>query len=306
MRRVSYGLALVLLATVVGVTAVEGAKTPPAKKATVSFGKAQAATHKAGVSKPPLVPFIRTLSFTAKSNAGCVAANPAKHIAPTCPAIFQMQRALKAAKFRPASSHATGVFGKSTRDQIKKFQKAKKIPPSGVYGTRTHRALTRYYDLTGRQRLQQVAKDRKAQAVNSAFVTVAYHFYRVGGRTLVYSQSASRGNLGHYPNIPPATDCSGFVTAIYKAVGQPDPNGFGYSPVGYTGTLALHGVRVGDWSHLHVGDLVFYGGGFPYGHVTMIVDAKRKLVISHGQTGVRIEPYNYRRVAAIRRYFGTA
>lgn len=302
-------LAVVVSGVTLAITDADGAKTakvPPDKKATVSFGKAQAATHKAGVTAPPLVPFIRTLSFTKKSNAGCVAANPGKHIVPTCPAIFQMQRALKAAKFRPVHAKATGVFGKSTRDQIRAFQRAKKIPPSGIYGSRTHKALTRYYDLTGRRRLQQVAKDRKAQAVTAAFTTVAYHFARVGGTTLTYSQSSSRGNLGHYPGIPPATDCSGFVTAIYKAVGQPDPNGFGYSPVGYTGTLALHGVRVGNWSDLHVGDLVFYGGGFPYGHVTMVVDAKRRLVISHGSRGVRIVAYNYRPVSAIRRYTGTA
>jgi cell wall-associated NlpC family hydrolase len=288
---------LVAALIVVGVVltsalAADTATTPPAKKATVAFGIAQAKTHRAGVTQPPIVPFIRTLSFTKASNKHC-----------PCTPVFQMQRALKAAKFRPVHAKSTGVFGKNTRDQIAAFQRARRIAPSGVYGSRTHKALSRYYDLTGRKRLVQFAHDRKSAAVYSAFTTVGYHFYRVGGTTLTYSQGASRGILGHYPGIPPATDCSGFVTAIYKAVGRPDPNGFRFSPVGYTGTLAQHGVRVTNWHALKPGDLVFYGGGFPYGHVAMVVNGFLGLVVSHGSRGVKLLAYNYRRVSVVRRYY---
>jgi cell wall-associated NlpC family hydrolase len=102
------------------------------------------------------------------------------------------------------------------------------------------------------------------------------------------------------------------VTWLFKVSGAPvsglaghlpDPNGFGYRIVGYTGTLAQHGVRVSIGARLHVGDLVFYGGGYPYGHVAIVVDGFRRLVSSHGQPGVRTVPFNYRRVSAIRRYF---
>lgn len=298
-RRWEWALALLVLVAVT-ITALLGAadsatKAKPPKadaKATATFGKAQAAAHKAGVTKPPIVPFIRTLSFTRASNKHC-----------PCTPVFQMQRALKRSHFRPAGARSTGIFGRNTRDQIRAFQRAKRIPPSGIYGSRTHRSLSRYYDITGRKRLQQFAHDRKSAAIYTAFVTVAFHFYHVGGTTLTYSQSASRGILGHYPGIPPATDCSGFVTAIYKAVGLSDPNGFGFSPVGYTGTLAQHGVRVTNWTALRAGDLVFYGGGFPYGHVTMVVNAMLRTVISHGSRGVRLLPYNYRTVSVIRRYY---
>lgn len=288
-------VSVVVTSIVMGTSAESATKPKPTKAdatATAKFGIAQAAVHKAGVTKPVLVPFIRTLSFTRASNKHC-----------PCTPVFQMQRALKRAHFRPAQAKSTGIFGKNTRDQIRAFQRAKRIAPSGIYGSRTHRALSRYYDITGRARLQQFAHDRKSAAIYTAFVTVAFHFYHVGGTTLTYSQSASRGILGHYPGIPPATDCSGFVTAIYKAVGQPDPNGFAFSPVGYTGTLAQHGVRVTNWAQLRAGDLVFYGGGFPYGHVTMVVNPMLRTVISHGSRGVRILAYNYRRVSVIRRYY---
>lgn len=54
---------------------------------------------------------------------------------------------------------------------------------------------------------------------------------------------------------PCTTDCSGFVTLIYKAIGAADPNGFGYNGQGYTGTLQKQGVQV---ARPDIGDLVFW------------------------------------------------
>lgn len=292
-----YGLTLAAVVLLIGATAYwaqtsDSAKVPPTTAASAANGAKQAATHSAAVTTPPLVPFIRTLSFSKASNKAC-----------PCPAVFQMQRALKAAKVRPAKTRSTGVFGKLTRDQIKAFQRKHKISPSGIYGSKTHHALSKFYDLAGRQRLQALAHDRKIAAITSAFRVVGAHFLLVGGNTLAYSESASRGDLGKYPLLPPATDCSGFVTAMFKAVGLPDPNGLNFRPVGWTGTLGLHGVRVANWAKLRIGDLVLYGGGYPYGHVAIVIDAARRLVLSHGSTGVRKLAFNYRRVAAIRRYY---
>lgn len=274
-----------------GVTA-HSSKVPPKVSATVLNGMKQAKAHSAEVSTPPLVPFIRTLSDTKKSNKAC-----------PCATVFQMQRALKAAKYRPAKSVSTGDFGNATRTEIKAFQRAKKIPPSGVYGLRTHKALSKFYDKTGRARLQQVAHARKIAAITAGLHTIGEHFLRVGGNTLAYSEGVSRGILGTYPALPPATDCAGFVEAMYRDDGLADPSGLAFSPVGWTGTLGLHGVRVSAAGTLHVGDLVFYGGGYPYGHVAMIIDPKRRLVLSHGDTGVHLLAMTYRPVSAVRRYF---
>lgn len=284
---VALALAVVIILAIVVTDQATSATKPPAKKATVVFGKAQAEAHKAAVTKPPIVPFIRTLSVGMK---GC-----------KCPTVFQLQRALKAAHVRPAKVKSTGYYGVQTGKEVAAFQRAHHIKPvTGRYGVKTHKALTKYYDKQGRQRLIAVAQSRKLSARLAAFVTVTTHARVVGGNTLTYSQSGSRGYLPAYPRLPPATDCSGYVTWVFHSVGLSDPNGFGYSPVGWTGTLAKHGVVVSA-SKVRIGDLVFYGGGYPFGHVTVYVG--HGMVSSHGSRGIKLVPITYRPVSQVRRYF---
>lgn len=256
--------------------------------ATAHYGALQAAVHQAGLKRggkivaTPIVPFIRT-----------------QRVGSAGPAVFQLQRALKAAHLR--SGKATGFYGAATGRQVSRFQQRNRIQPSGVYGLVTHKRLSRFYDAEGRARLQAVAHtraylDKVARIVHAASVAWTKR------NSMRYSQSSSRGFLPYLPNVPYATDCSGYATWIYKVSSLPDPSGFAYRIVGYTGTLAQHGVRISS-GVLHVGDLVFYGGGYPYGHVTIVVDAIRRLVSSHGSPGIRVLPYNYRTVSVIRRYF---
>jgi peptidoglycan hydrolase-like protein with peptidoglycan-binding domain len=226
-----------------------------------------------------------------------------------CPTVFQMQRALKAAHFRTGES--TGFFGTATRSQVKAFQRKHGIPVTGRYGTRTHRALSPFYDQAGRGRLQQVAHSRQVTKYRAAIVHAASVAWTHRG-SMAYSQSASRGFLPALPGFPRATDCSGYATWLYKVSGLPtsglrlnltDPNGFNYRIVGYTGTLAIHGSRISANGRLFPGDLVFYGGGYPFGHVAIVTDGFRRLVSSHGSPGIKVVPFNYRPVSVIRRYF---
>jgi cell wall-associated NlpC family hydrolase len=275
---------------------VVGAVTPgevdaAAVTLTEHFGALQAAVHPAGHTKPFLVVFIRTLSDTKKSNAHC-----------PCPTVFQMQRALKASGIRPKTSKSTGIFGTLTREEIQAFQRAKKIAPSGIYGPVTHKALSPYYDAAGRGRLQQIAHSRQVSAERKAIVhaeSIAWTNRNLMG----YSEGATRGFLPLLPNVPRGTDCSGYATWLYKVSGLADPSGFGYRVVGYTGTLALHGKRISANARLFPGDLVFYGGGYPFGHVAIVSDGFRRLVSSHGSAGIKVLPFNYRPVSVIRRYF---
>lgn len=198
---------------------------------------------------------------------------------------------------------ATGFYGKPTAHQVARFQKKVHIKPaSGRYGLKTHRALSKYYDKTGRARLQAVAHTRKIVAITVAMVRITAHAWIERG-LMDYSQSATRSNLPAYPGVPRATDCSGYVTWVYHSAGQPDPSGFLYRWIGWTGTLAKHGVRVSANGALRVGDLIFYGGGYPYGHVAIVIDAVKRLVSSHGSPGIGVYPFNYRPVSAVRRYF---
>lgn len=62
-----------------------------------------------------------------------------------------------------------------------------------------------------------------------------------------------------------ATDCSGFVTDCYQEGGAPDPNGLGYTHLGWTGTMMARGRKV---SQAVPGDLHFWSGP---AHVAMDV-----------------------------------
>lgn len=276
-----------LLASVVA--SAWSATTKPAAHPKVVAAKSKA-VHSAAKTTPPLVPFIQTLT---KGMKGC-----------PCPTVFQMQRALKAAHVRPKSSKSTGYFGEITYQQVRAFQKSVHIKTvTGRYGTLTHHYLSKYYDSTGRARLIQVQKGRKLQALYSAITTVTQHAQNVGGNTLTYSQSAStRSILPKYPGIPPATDCSGYVTWVYQSVGLPDPSGWSFHPAGWTGSISLHGLVVSAYT-ARIGDLVFYGGGRPFGHVAIVTRLHPTRVSTHGHTGIQLEPITYRPVSQVRRYF---
>lgn len=285
MRRILRPLHLLLmLAVILALASAAALGTTPTPRSNV--GTKQAAVHKAAVRTAPLVPFIRTL-----------------HVGTSGPTVFQLQRALKAAGVRPKASHATGYFGKLTAHQVAAFQKRVHIRPvTGRYGTKTHHALSKFYDKAGRSRLTQVVTSRRYVAITNAIVTVAAHARQVGGETLTYSQSASRNNLPKYPGVPPATDCSGYVTWVYQSVGLPDPSGWGFHPVGWTGSLSLHGTVVSA-THPHLGDLAYYGGGPPFGHVAIVVHLHPTLVSSHGSTGIHVVSITYRPLSQLRRYF---
>lgn len=292
------GVALMSLGRDAVTTPSAGAASASATQlATTSFGTLQAQKHNACTSKTCVVVFIRPGFVGMK---GC-----------KCPSVFQMQVALKAAGVRPQNAKATGFYGHGTAEQVAKFQHRVGIRASGRYGLPTHRALSRYYTQAQRGRLQQVAHSRQVQKYRDAIIRAASVAWTHRG-SMRYSQSASRGLLPSLPGVPRATDCSGYATWLYKVSGLPtsglsahlpDPSGFGYRIVGYTGTLALHGHRIPANGRLFPGDLVFYGGGYPFGHVAIVVDGFRRLVSSHGSPGIKVVPFNYRPVSVIRRYF---
>lgn len=270
-----------------------GAKSPTvAQLASTNYGKLQAKTHLALVKTAPVVPFIRTLKVGSHDDAGEGRG-----------AVYYLQRALIREGIRPAKDKPTGSYGAITARQVAAFQIRTHVKPtSGIYGPATHHQLSPYYDLSARRALQAVAHTR-AQLAKYARVTHGTSYAWLHRTSMAYSQSFTRAFLPLLPRFPRATDCSGYVTWAFKVAGLPDPSGFAYRIIGYTGTLAQHGTRISANAAFHVGDLIFYGGGYPYGHVAIVVDAVRRLVSSHGSPGIKVVPFNYRPVSAARRYF---
>lgn len=98
-----------------------------------------------------------------------------------------------------------------------------------------------------------------------------------------YAQVRPMDHLNMVEALPWTTDCSEFVTTIYKWAGAPDPNGRGYDGLGYTGTMLDHGVSI-PLFQVRKGDVVIWGS-FPGHHTAVFTEdgsAGDPLIVSHG------------------------
>lgn len=98
-------------------------------------------------------------------------------------------------------------------------------------------------------------------------------------------EAIREGLLAWKGQYPKHSDCSSSATWIlyqaYHHFGLADRlNGTKWQS-GYTGTLSQHGKTIHGTPK--VGDLVFYGSGWPYEHVAVSLGGR--LVFSHGSEG---------------------
>ena len=205
------------------------------------------------------------------------------------PDVVALKRALRRSKnYSPPGGRCTNQFGKELRKAVVRYQKKKKLKADGVYGPATHRALLRWYDKHGAY-LMGRAPMPSGETFREKIVNEARWGYnhRSG---IHYRQTRPIRRYGHA--LPQTLDCSGFATECYRKAGVEDPNRLGYNGQGFTGTLAAHGRSV-SLAGAKPGDLVFYGGGYPYHHVAVYVGYGR--VISHGsEGGPYLVPVDYR------------
>lgn len=150
------------------------------------------------------------------------------------------------------------------------------------------------------------ARDRFEEAMRLGLNHAPAVHYTQGVRRWDGIRLGLRSMRGEFPRY---ADCSSFTTwcawnALTGVGGMDFPdvvNGAGWA-AGYTGTQAMHG-RVVSLDALEVGDLVFYGRAWPYGHVAGYVGGGK--VISHGsEGGPYLLPVRYRSdVSHARRYW---
>jgi hypothetical protein len=207
-----------------------------------------------------VVPFVRTLKRGMKGKD-----------------VLAVKRSLSRAGYLKWTKF-TPLFGPIMFRQLKKFQKAKGLRADGVYGPKTHAALARYFDSFSIHLLLSIPKKKTKRDVIVATAILGYN-----KRSLInYTQSSLRmDGVKHHihpPQVPHWEDCSSFATWCYWVAGASDPNGLGYSGLGFTGTLATQGRRV---STPKPGDLGLYGF-FPYHHVVVYIGNGR--CISHGSS----------------------
>jgi hypothetical protein len=219
---------------------------------------------------------------------------------------YAIKRALRRKKFSKGltlKGPTRFKFGAAAVSNLKAFQKRYGVKPDGVYGPGTHRKMVDSggFDAYGRYLMNSAPKTAATSGVRQRIVAAALFGARNRGK-IHYTQSSLRmygvRNKIRIPRVTPYEDCSSFATWCYWHAGAPDPNGFRYNGWGYTGTQARNGKRV---STPKPGDLIFYGSGPPYGHVTVYIgDGK---CVSHGsEAGPIVLNYRYRPVAAIRSY----
>ena len=220
-------------------------------------------------------------------------------------AVYAMKRALVTANHTwPKSNTFTKLFGGGTLKELQTFQHHHGLAADGIYGERTHRHLAPYYDAHGVWILAHIHRVDPKETIINKIVYANMLGYQLR-YIMHYTMGPLRGtDFAPPPNVPNNTDCSGFATWGYKSGGAPDPNGFNYRVIGYTGTQIRHGWRIdaGRPDLFKQGDLVFYGNN---SHVaTVVTTGNTPNVVSFGsEVGPLYLRWNYRSdIYAVHRY----
>jgi hypothetical protein len=244
--------------------------------------------------------------------------------------VVLMKRALRLAGFLPGKGKPTGFLGPIAARQLRKFGAATHLPAlerpgvvkhgrravhaianGGQYGTRTHVKLANYYDAYGSSRLRAIHRARQVAAIQAAGIA-ACNLVIANRGVIHYTQTARRMSGVRGQLVPPEfgrwEDCSSEATWIAYVMDRvarrmggsfPDPNGLGYSGVGFTGTMIRNGVPVNAYAGRPAFTFVFYG--YPIGHVT--VKTSMAWCMSMGsEAGPRAERVGYRTPVAARAY----
>ncbi len=200
--------------------------------------------------------------------------------------IEPLQRALKTAGFYRGP--VDGIFGAGTGDGCHLAKWAFGFPKKDCThcgGQNLLNLLTGTKGLPPAYIVRRHARGygkTQQQKQREAIVRFA-HWGHNNAAAIHYAQVRPMDHLNRIEALPWTTDCSEFVTTIYKWAGAPDPNGRGYDGLGYTGTMLDHGVSIPLFQCL-AADVVIWGG-FPGHHTAVLVEDGKSgdpLIVSHG------------------------
>lgn len=238
--------------------------------------------------------------------------NPLQHN----PEVKHLQLALKAGNFY--NGPIDGTFGQGTAMACKRakfnlgYPDAFVLPIGGqqLFNYLTGaKGLPLAYQIRRHKRGAGLSKNDK---LRQAIVANAVWGVR-NEPNIHYTQDSRRDDAlhGKPETLPLYTDCSGFATLCYKWAGGPDPNGYNFRLLGFTGSMLDHGVTI-PLHDARPADLVIWGG-FPGHHVASIHDMENPvdpLLISHGQESgpnyvrLSIETRAQNRPFVVKRYIG--
>jgi peptidoglycan hydrolase-like protein with peptidoglycan-binding domain len=219
--------------------------------------------------------------------------------------VLMVKRAISRAGYRRWGLGLHKHFGALLTKNVKQLQRDCNLKADGVYGAATHKKLAAYFDAYGANEMVKLWKAAQETPVDVAVKAnlIAHNFAWQNA----YTQTASRMMIVRLgiKTLAALTaffkkkhvlheDCSSFQTGAAMIGGCVNPNTGGrtYTEAGYTGTMAVHGVRL---TRPRKGALGFFGAGFPYRHVVRALeDGDRPLCGSHGRPGFDLEYPDYR------------
>ena len=196
-------------------------------------------------------------------------------------------------------------YGPKTVAAVKMYQGRHGLKQTGTYTRKTHEKLRggKHFDAYGAKLMRDYRADQRKNKQKGAGERIASAaLYAYQRRPKHYTQGSSRwqpvDRVPWQSHMWDYGDCSSFATGCFKQAGiKNDPNGYGWR-AGYTGTLCQHGKVV---QTAQAGDLIFYGAGPPWSHVTVAISKDR--CVSHGsEGGPHLLPVAYRSIGQIRRY----
>ena len=203
--------------------------------------------------------------------------------------VKELQTALKKAKLY--NGPVDGIFGAGTAHacQTAKYRLGypkRAVKPSGGQTLLDYLQGTKKLPLAYKARRRARGYGLKKQATVRERI-VEYAKWGAANKSVIhYAQVRPMDKLNQVKSLPWWTDCSEFVTTIYKWAGAPDPNGRGYDGQGYTGTMLSHGISIPLWQ-CKPGDVVIWGYS-PGHHTAVLVDTSNHadpMIVSHGSEG---------------------
>lgn len=216
--------------------------------------------------------------------------------------VLMVKRAISRAGYRRWGVGFTKTYGPILADDIRKFQKDHKIPATGSYGVATHTRLAHYFDAYGANEMIKLWKAEQETPVDVAVMQnlIAHNYawqndYTQGSARMQIVRLRIKDLTGWYRRGNRLEeDCSSFQTGAAFIGGCANPNSgtHEFSQEGYTGTMAVHGVRL---KKPRKGALGFFGNSWPYHHVVRALEnGDNPLCGSHGRPGFDLERISYR------------
>lgn len=212
------------------------------------------------------------------------------------PPIAAMQAAIYSILGSKATNARNGVYGSKTVDDLLLVRGKGNITPVG-YGTSCDKLtwdwlysyMNESYQAMAKQPLTvDVSKDGDpsaptGQELKNEIAGKGIEAYNSLHNVWVYNQYRAMASSLWDAFAEDHSDCSSFVTLVYKDCGAPDPNKRDYDGYGYTGTLWPNGKDCKPEN----GALAFYGGssGNDTEHVALVTDGGTR-VVSFGHTPI--------------------